>query len=814
MKQMIKLSVILGVFVSICICQSIFVFAKTSENTNSQEVFFEDEHSIIEDMTRKDDVEKCIISSFVEYDNEQLPYLSYVIEETQRQTIENKLPHKIKVISNGLEKEIEAFWECDDDIERTSFDLYTFELVLDTNQFENQSGINPYIEIRIKNDNVEKENRYSTTAVGSTKTYTTGYFYLAINGGVNGNSKIQLKISRSSVPAWATLKASSTTWNVAIAGGTNNHNIKLKSTTIATKKDNNSQYIIYSIPVTYDMPAHYQWKSRSYDEPSFDARLNFREYAGVNAAGEYTDSGNGNHQTTTTTRNLNLQVSGFKCGTVTYQSTRYYNTTMTMTIYKAERTVTFTDGLGTTLKTQTLVDSSAATAPSNPSRIGHTFAKWDKSFNMVCSNITVNATWDLNKVQIAYHPNGGTVSQGGYGYNDYGWVTQNNVTYFHTVHYGEKDDLYNASTFGLTRSGYTFGGWLIGSRESTTVLDQDTQYESTVFYDQTNSNQNTSNKALVTCYLYAKWIANSYTNSIQHYSWGYTNNEGNNNTKKAFLLGSTSFDAKMDSHYNMNSSKAKTIPNGFELRQTFGTSAISGTWANYTMNTDVTQKASAMDYEYDYDPINYSLTYELAGGINSTLNPTSYNVLYGITFYEPVKVGYIFEGWYDGNEKITGINQGMNATFSSAEDLYMQLNKRTTGNKKIVAKWIPKVLDVVLPEQLNIYQQSNDINLLIDLLTIQNKTDEIVLIQDIQTKMDNGYTLVDDGTDFRTMKIDQKKLSLYYGRHNMKTDYTDCEEIEKLTNKDIRFSGQMGISSKKSVENIGNIHLSLKIKGQ
>jgi len=59
--------------------------------------------------------------------------------------------------------------------------------------------------------------------------------------------------------------------------------------------------------------------------------------------------------------------------------------------------VTFTDGAGNILSTQTVEKGKAATAPANPSREGYTFKGWDKKFDKVTSDLTVSAVWEKNK---------------------------------------------------------------------------------------------------------------------------------------------------------------------------------------------------------------------------------------------------------------------------------------------------------------------------------------------------------------------------------------------------------------------------------
>ena len=56
---------------------------------------------------------------------------------------------------------------------------------------------------------------------------------------------------------------------------------------------------------------------------------------------------------------------------------------------------------------------------------------------------------------------------------------------------------------------------------------------------------------------------------------------------------------------------------------------------------------------------NYSINYELNGGTNSALNPTSYTIEDTITLNDPQKDGYTFDGWYsdsDFTNEVTTIN--------------------------------------------------------------------------------------------------------------------------------------------------------------
>lgn len=56
--------------------------------------------------------------------------------------------------------------------------------------------------------------------------------------------------------------------------------------------------------------------------------------------------------------------------------------------------VTFTDGTGNIISTQTVEKGKAAKAPKNPTREGYRFKGWDKDFSKVTSDLTVAAVWE------------------------------------------------------------------------------------------------------------------------------------------------------------------------------------------------------------------------------------------------------------------------------------------------------------------------------------------------------------------------------------------------------------------------------------
>ena len=100
-------------------------------------------------------------------------------------------------------------------------------------------------------------------------------------------------------------------------------------------------------------------------------------------------------------------------------------------------TVTFKNWDGSNLKTDKVYHGASATPPSNPTRPGYTFTKWDKAYNNVTANLTVTAVFTINKYTVIFKNWDGTELKR------------------QTVNHG------SAATppTNPTRPGYTFTGW-------------------------------------------------------------------------------------------------------------------------------------------------------------------------------------------------------------------------------------------------------------------------------------------------------------------------------------------------------------------
>ena len=72
-------------------------------------------------------------------------------------------------------------------------------------------------------------------------------------------------------------------------------------------------------------------------------------------------------------------------------------------------TVVFKDYDGTVLDTQEVEYLSDAVAPANPTRLGYTFKAWDKAFEDIAADLEVTAQYDINKYTVVFKDHDGTV---------------------------------------------------------------------------------------------------------------------------------------------------------------------------------------------------------------------------------------------------------------------------------------------------------------------------------------------------------------------------------------------------------------------
>lgn len=292
-----------------------------------------------------------------------------------------------------------------------------------------------------------------------------------------------------------------------------------------------------------------------------------------------------------------------------------------------------------------------------PSRTGYIFKGWYMGENRVLAipvgttgNVVVSAKWEPITYTIDFDTNGGlpTLSSIDYtiesdsftlqeitkaGYTFDGWYNgETKVTEITTGTYGNMTlvakwtaDLYTISydladgvnspenptsytiESGLitlkdpTREGYTFAGWYNGEQLVTTI--------------DSNTLENIS--------LTAKWTVNSYK---------LTFDVDGNLTEKTFKYGES----------------VTAIENPTKVGHTF---------VGWSEELPETMPANDITVEAKWAINSYDITYDLAGGVNNSENPTTYTIESGlITLKNPTREGYTFLGWYNGEQLVTIID--------------------------------------------------------------------------------------------------------------------------------------------------------------
>ena len=163
--------------------------------------------------------------------------------------------------------------------------------------------------------------------------------------------------------------------------------------------------------------------------------------------------------------------------------------------------------------------TSSATSWTNTSKEG----KAKAFYNLRADNgqtVVFTANWTPNKLKVYYNANGGSVKDGTVnGTMYYNKLTSDNSIIHstnsaattktcHTFTYNTPGDFVNATSFYLTKTGYTFAGWNTKADGTGTLYDETTKYTPTDL----SPNLTTGDRELT---LYAKWTPNTY--KVQYY---------------------------------------------------------------------------------------------------------------------------------------------------------------------------------------------------------------------------------------------------------------------------------------------------------
>ena len=269
-----------------------------------------------------------------------------------------------------------------------------------------------------------------------------------------------------------------------------------------------------------------------------------------------------------------------------------------------------------------------------PSREGYTFTGWEQTGPGVMSSLVDEATlkiqagdinlkalWKANKYQVTFDANGGVITSG-----------KKEVTY---------DEKYgNLET--PTKEGYTFNGWYTKKDGGEKITSEDIV------------------KITKDVTLYAQWTINSYELTIDP-------NGGTYNTS-----GETQ---KFTLNYNQIMRVLKPVRVGY----TFVSWNLEGKGSMTSLVDEATFTTGAGDTKLTADwQINvYAIKFDADGGtVNESMRDIEYNQAYG-QMPIPSKTGYIFAGWYDGNELVTE-------------------QTKATKDTTLVAKWSAKDVSLTI----------------------------------------------------------------------------------------------------------------------
>jgi len=319
-----------------------------------------------------------------------------------------------------------------------------------------------------------------------------------------------------------------------------------------------------------------------------------------------------------------------------------WNAVVTTTTY----TVTFNanGGNGTAPASLTVNAGSSITLPngSGLSKSGFSFGGWNTNTSgtgtgykagdsyTVTGNVTLYAKWDANVASytVTFNANGGSGT----------------APASQTAQSGSAITLPNGS--GLTRNGYTFGGW------NTNTSGTGTTYKAGDSYTVTGN---------VT--LYAKWDT-----SVASYTVTFNANGGSGTTPAS---------------QTAQSGSAITLPNAGGLSKsgyTFGgwNTNTSGTGTTYKVGDSYTVTGNVTLYaKWDTSVASYTVTFNANGGSGTA--PASQTVQSGSAIVLPngsglSRSGYTFSGW--------------NTNTSGTETTYKAGDSYTvTGNVTLYAKW-------------------------------------------------------------------------------------------------------------------------------
>lgn len=301
--------------------------------------------------------------------------------------------------------------------------------------------------------------------------------------------------------------------------------------------------------------------------------------------------------------------------------------------------VTFKQWDGTTLKTETVWEHGAATAPSNPGREGYTFVGWNTAFDDVTSDITVTATFSIEFYTVTFKDWNDTViatvdvAYGGNatpptsptrtGYNFVSWSgTYTNMSQNETV----------LATYSIKAFRVRFYDW-----DGTLLSSNPVNY---------GSDATAPSNPSRTGYTFNSW-SGTYTNitSATDITATYT--------IKSFTVNWYDWDDTLLKTESVNYGSSATPPTD-PTRSGYRFTSWDTSYGSITANTDITtlyiQQFTVTFYDYDGTTVLKTHVVDIHADATPPIPP-------------PTRTGYTFSGWSGTFQGVTS-NRTITATYS------------------------------------------------------------------------------------------------------------------------------------------------------
>lgn len=292
-----------------------------------------------------------------------------------------------------------------------------------------------------------------------------------------------------------------------------------------------------------------------------------------------------------------------------------------------------------------------------PSRTGYIFKGWYMGENRVLAipvgttgNVVVSAKWEPITYTIDFNTNGGLPT-------------------LSSIDYTIESDSFTLQE--ITKVGYTFDGWYNGETKVTeittgtygnmTLVAKWTADLYTISYDLADGVNNPENP---TSYTIESGLITLKDPTREGYTFaGWYNGEQLVTTIDSNTLENISLTAK----WTVNSYKLtfdvdgnlteKTFKYGESITAIENPTKVGHTFVGWSEELPETMPANDITVEAKWEINSYDITYDLAGGVNNSENPTTYTIESGlISLKNPTREGYTFLGWYNGEQLVTIID--------------------------------------------------------------------------------------------------------------------------------------------------------------